>query len=43
MWGVCMPIFKSLAPLVREENEVTGGRMDTGQHAIFGGIHIQKF
>jgi len=27
MWEICMPIFKSLAPLVWEENEVTYERM----------------
>jgi len=26
MWGMCMPIFKSLARLVREENEVKDGQ-----------------
>jgi len=28
MWKICMPILKSLAPVVWEENEVTFGRTD---------------
>jgi len=38
-----MPIFKSLAPLVWEEEEVTDGKTDMGHYAIFGMIRILKF
>jgi len=43
MWEICMPIIKSLAPLVLEENEVTDRRTGKGYHTVFGAIHRQKF
>jgi len=37
MWEICMPIFRPLAPLVWEENEVTDGR--TNLMPFFGWKH----
>jgi len=34
MWEICMPFFKSQAPLAWEENGVTDGRKDVGRHAV---------
>jgi len=35
MWEICMPIFRPLALLVWEEEEVKDGRTDDGHHSVF--------